>query len=63
MTDEQGRFSITAVPAGSYSLALWTPNETVLIPQPGGSEGSAILVTVQPGQTVDLGTVQVRRPR
>ncbi len=63
ITDSQGRFTIEGVNPGSYSLAIWTPNETQLVPSPSDGEGSAIQVDVAQGQSVDVGKLVIRRPR
>ncbi len=62
ITDEQGKFLLEEVPAGLYSLAVWTPNSSMLIPQPGSAEGSAIEVTVEPQRVTDVGSLKIRRP-
>lgn len=61
-TDDQGRFAIRNVPAGVYSLAIWTPATNFLIPAPNGEEGSAIRVEVRNGEITELGEIRARRP-
>lgn len=61
-TDAEGRFVIPNVPAGVYSLAIWTPATNFLIPAPNGEEGSAIRVEVRNGEITELGEIRVRRP-
>lgn len=61
-TDDQGRFVIRNVPAGVYSLAIWTPATNFLIPAPNGEEGSAIRVEVHNGEITELGEIRAKRP-
>jgi hypothetical protein len=63
ITDEQGHFIINDVAANTYSLAIFLPSQTSLIPEPGKGEGSAIEVKVQPKQVTDVGTVKIKRPK
>jgi hypothetical protein len=63
VTDANGRFVIYDVAAGSYSLALWTPASSMLIPDPDSPEGNAILVEVRAGQVTDVGNLTIERPR
>lgn len=63
-TDAQGNFAIDDIKPGSYTLVIYTPGGgSTPIPPPGGAPGSAILVEVKAGQTVDLGKLQVKRPQ
>jgi hypothetical protein len=62
VTDAQGRFIIEDVMPASYSLAIWTPSQSVLIPEPGSTDGNAILVEVETGKTVDVGMLKIKRP-
>ncbi len=61
-TDAEGRFVIRDVPAGVYSLAVWTPATNFLIPAPSGEEGSAIQVEVRNGEITELGEIRIKRP-
>ncbi|MGC8951761.1 carboxypeptidase-like regulatory domain-containing protein [Chloroflexus sp.] len=61
-TDNQGNFVIRDVPAGVYSLAIWTPATNFLIPAPNGEPGSAIRVEVRNGEITELGQIRIRRP-
>ncbi|ACL25180.1 hypothetical protein Cagg_2301 [Chloroflexus aggregans DSM 9485] len=61
-TDNQGNFVIRDVPAGIYSLAIWTPATNFLIPAPNGEPGSAIRVEVRNGEITELGQIRIRRP-
>jgi hypothetical protein len=54
--DEAGQFIFLDVLPGQYALALMSPVGAVLIQ---GSDGGDIIVTVEPGQAVDLGPVQI----
>jgi hypothetical protein len=63
ISDQQGRFVINDVAPGTYSLAILTPLQTSLIPEPGQPEGSAIEVKVQAGQVTKLGDLKIKRPR
>ena len=63
VTDASGRFVIYDVADGSYSLALWTPASSSLIPDPRSADGNAILVEVHAGQVTDVGKLTVQRPR
>lgn len=62
-TDAGGRFIIKNVPAGTYSLAIWTPATNALIPPPNGKEGSAIRVEVVNNRITDVGELRIVRPR
>jgi len=62
-TDAQGRFIINDVPADMYSLAVWTPVSSALIPGPGEAEGEAIQLEVRAGRNTDVGTLRIKRPR
>jgi hypothetical protein len=62
LTDKQGKFTIEDVKAGAYSLAIWTPNTSMLIPEPDDSEGSAIQVEIKPGEVTNVGTLKIKRP-
>lgn len=62
-TDASGRFIIRNVPAGVYSLAIWTPATNALIPPPNGKEGSAIRVEVVNNRITDVGELRIVRPR
>ncbi len=62
-TDAQGRFVINDVPADMYSLAVWTPVSSALIPGPGEAEGEAIQLEVRAGRNTDVGTLRIKRPR
>ncbi|MGQ9612267.1 hypothetical protein [Chloroflexus sp.] len=61
-TNAAGQFVIDNVPAGVYSLAIWTPAVNFLIPAPNGEEGSAIRVEVRNGQITELGEIRIKRP-
>lgn len=61
-TNRQGRFVIGNIPPGTYSLAVWTPATTTLIPTPGGEAGSAIKVEVVNNQVTNIGEARIRRP-
>ncbi|MGQ9876785.1 MAG: carboxypeptidase-like regulatory domain-containing protein [Chloroflexus sp.] len=62
LTNAKGLFVIDNVPAGVYSLAIWTPAVNFLIPAPNGEEGSAIRVEVRNGQITELGEIRIKRP-
>lgn len=62
-TDAKGQFVIKNVPAGIYSLAVWTPATNALIPPPNGKEGSAIQVEVINNRITDVGELRIVRPR
>lgn len=62
-TDAKGQFVIKNVPAGIYSLAIWTPATNALIPPPNGKEGSAIQVEVISNRITDVGELRIVRPR
>jgi hypothetical protein len=62
-TDDRGRFVINDVEPNSYSLAVWTPSYSGLIPEPGSAEGSAILLEVEAGEVTDVGTLEIERPQ
>jgi hypothetical protein len=51
------------VPAGIYSLAIWTPATNALIPPLNGKEGSAIQVEVINNRITDVGELRIVRPR
>jgi hypothetical protein len=51
--DAQGVFVFTDVPPGKYGLFLNTPQGALLLNQP--ADGSAMVVEVTGGQTVDMG--------
>jgi hypothetical protein len=59
----EGRFSIKQVEPGRYSLALWTPKSSLLVPDPESDDpSSAILVIVEAGEVTDVGTIRVPQP-
>lgn len=59
----EGRFSIKQVEPGRYSLALWTPKSSLLVPDPESDDpSSAILVIVEAGEVTDVGTIHVPQP-
>jgi hypothetical protein len=60
---EDGKFYILDVEPGTYALSVWTPFDSVLIPDPNGKEDSALMVDVKAGEVNDVGTVTLRRPR
>ena len=62
ITDAEGKFTIEDIAPASYSLAIWTPSQSMLIPESEGTDGSAILVEVEAGRTTDVGTLQINRP-
>jgi hypothetical protein len=61
-TNQEGRFVIGNLPAGTYSLAVWTPVRAILIPAPGGAKDSAIRVEIVNNRVTDLGVIQMERP-
>lgn len=63
VTDKQGKFVIREVPPGSYSLAVWTPTQNMLLPDANQGPGSAVLVEVKSGKVIDVGTVKIKRPQ
>ncbi|NJN67216.1 MAG: hypothetical protein HC884_11155 [Chloroflexaceae bacterium] len=63
LPENEGRFTIKQVKPGRYSLALWTPRSSLLVPDPESEdEASAILVTVEPGKVTDVGTIHIAQP-
>jgi hypothetical protein len=59
----EGRFSIKQVEPGRYSLALWTPKSSLLVPDPESDDpSSAILVIVEAGEVTDVGTIRIPQP-
>ncbi len=49
--DDESRFAITNVPAGTFSLAIWDDNLDIIFAQRA--------ITVAPGQDLDLGPIAV----
>lgn len=59
MLTGDGRFVIADVPPGEYGVVLFTPDISFLVDD---GEGGSLLVEVEPGQTLDLGRIEVSIP-
>ena len=60
MSDNQGRFVIDKVPPGKYPLMLYTPFNSLVIPDQKGEKELA--VEVKAGQVTDVGELKVDFP-
>lgn len=56
--DKNGNFIFTSVQPGQYGLLLWSPYSQTLIVDPD-NEGFPLLIEVQQGSIVELGTIIV----
>jgi hypothetical protein len=57
VTDESGKFELKQAPAGNYRMVIWHESGW----GSGGKEGQA--VTIQGGETMDLGDVKFKPPQ
>jgi hypothetical protein len=61
LTDQDGYFSFLDVGPGTYAFVLWTPVDSWVLVNPETEEN--VMVTIQAGEVVDLGTVPIRTTR
>ena len=57
-----GRFIISNVAPGQYALILWTPRDSPFVPDPNNPE-KELIVNIEPGKIIDIGTQTVSLPR
>lgn len=60
ITDQDGYFTFTDVPSGTYALILWSPTEPVVLTDPG--TGNEYLIQVPEGESVYVGDLPVTLP-
>lgn len=60
MSDDQGRFVIDQVPPGKYPLMLYTPFNSLVIPDAKGEK--ELVVEVKAGQVTDVGEIKAAFP-
>jgi hypothetical protein len=60
-TDQDGHFAFVDVDPGTYVFVLWTPVDSWVVVDPETEEN--ILVTVQPGEVLDMGVVPIHPTR
>lgn len=58
---KNGQFVFTDVPPGTYGIVLFNPDISFLLDDPNEPERS-MMITIQAGQVVDLGVLQVTLP-
>lgn len=61
MIDQNGYFAIGGVKPGTYGLIIWNPVSSTVIPD-ASNPGQELRVTVQAGQTLDLGEIAIDMP-
>jgi hypothetical protein len=54
--DSNGDFVFQKVPAGKYGVIIWSPISTTIIEEPK-NKGAFLIVIVQPGNSINLGTL------
>lgn len=58
---KNGQFVFTEVPPGTYGVILFNPDASFLVDDPQNTELS-LMLTVEAGQTIDLGTITTTLP-
>ncbi len=60
VTDQDGYFTFTDIPSGTYALILWSPTEPEVLVDPG--TGNEYLIKVPEGESVYVGDLPVTLP-
>jgi hypothetical protein len=60
LSDADGYFAFTDIEPDTYALILWTPLNSIVVPDP--DTGREFMVTVQDGQITELGDVVSNLP-
>lgn len=60
-TDQDGYFSFLDVEPATYAFVLWTPVDSWVMVNPETEEN--VIVTIEPDEIVDMGTVSIRTTR
>ncbi|MFP3896847.1 MAG: carboxypeptidase-like regulatory domain-containing protein [Anaerolineales bacterium] len=60
-TNEEGRFCLSKVPPGTYSLIVWNAGESVLLKDPS-TEDHSLQLEVEAGETLETGILYTPYP-